>query len=70
MSDPAQGRWFAIVAVRVAAAVGIVFGLVLLVRAFDWPTRALGIAILLAGFWCLAVVPRAMAHRWRSGGDQ
>lgn len=66
MTDPAQGRWFAIVAVRVAATAGIVFGLVLLVRAIDWTTRGLGIAILLAAFWCLAIVPRAMAHRWRS----
>ncbi|WP_425228482.1 hypothetical protein [Sphingomonas sp.] len=65
-SDPARGRWFAIVATRLAGTAGAVLGLVLVGRAHDWPVKALGIAIVLAALYLIAVVPRALAHRWRS----
>ena len=62
----ARNRWFAIVATRLAATAGAVLGLILVARATDWPDKALGVAIVLAALYMMAVVPRALAHRWRS----
>ncbi len=62
----ARNRWFAIVATRLAATAGAVLGLILLARANDWPNKILGIAIVLSALYLMAVVPRALAHRWRS----
>ncbi|MEH3159715.1 MAG: hypothetical protein PGN08_12760 [Sphingomonas taxi] len=62
----ARNRWFAIVATRLAATAGAVLGLILLARATDWPDKVLGVAIVLAALYMMAVVPRALAHRWRS----
>ena len=62
----ARNRWFAMVGVRIAATAGALLGLVLLARAWDWPTKVLGFALVLAALYVMAVVPRAMAHRWRS----
>lgn len=67
MSDPALPRWLAIVAVRLLGTAGAVFGVVLLGRAQALAPRLLGLAIVLAGLWVVATVPRALAHRWRSG---
>jgi hypothetical protein len=64
--DTARNRWFAIVAVRLAATAGSVMGLILLGRAADTPTKVLGVAIVLAGLYMMAVVPRALAARWRT----
>lgn len=64
--DPARRRWGAIVAVRLAATAGAVFGVVLLGRAHEWGPRVLGVAIVLSALWMLAIVPRALARRWRS----
>lgn len=65
-----RNRWLAIVAARIAATAGAVLGLILLARAHDWPTKALGVAIVLAALYMMAVVPLALAHRWRSGADE
>ena len=62
----ARTRWFTIVATRIAATAGAVLGLLLVGRAHDWPTKALGVGIVLAALYMMAVVPRALAHRWRS----
>jgi uncharacterized membrane protein YfcA len=62
----ARNRWFVIVATRLAATAGAVLGLILIARAQDWPPKALGVAIVLAALYMMAVVPRALAHRWRS----
>lgn len=64
--NTARNRWFAIVATRLAATAGAVLGLYLLGRATDWPTKVLGIAIVLSALYLMAVIPRALAHRWRS----
>ena len=66
MSDPAFSRWLAMAGVRLAGAFGAVLGVVLLARADAWPTRALGVAIVLAALWVGATVPLALARRWRS----
>ncbi|KQN25279.1 hypothetical protein ASE86_03245 [Sphingomonas sp. Leaf33] len=62
----ARNRWMAIVATRLAATAGAVLGLILVARATDWPDKVLGVAIVLAALYMMAVVPRALAHRWRS----
>ena len=62
----ARNRWFAIVVTRLGATAGAVLGLLLLARAEDWPTKALGVAVVLAALYMMAVVPLALAHRWRS----
>jgi len=69
MSDDdsrARTRYFALVAVRLLGAAGAVFGLVLLGRAPDLPTRLLAVAIVLSALVMIALVPRALAHRWRT----
>jgi uncharacterized membrane protein YfcA len=62
----ARTRWFTLVAIRIAAAMGAVFGLVLLARALDTPTRLLGVGIVLSALYVMAVVPRGLARKWRS----
>lgn len=71
MSDDttARNRWLAMVGTRLAAAGGAVLGVVLLGRAHDWPTKALSVAIVLAALYVMAVVPLALARRWRTPPD-
>lgn len=64
--DTAQRRWFTMVAVRIAATAGSVLGLILVARATDTPTKILGVLIVLAGLYVMAVIPRALAARWRT----
>lgn len=62
----AQGRWLALVGVRLAGAGGAMLGLILIARAYAWPQKALGVAIVLSALLLIAVVPKALAHRWRT----
>lgn len=62
----ARRRWFTIVATRIVATAGAVFGLVIAGRAGDWTTKGLGVAIILSAIYMMAVVPRSLARRWRS----
>ncbi|MBD8677721.1 hypothetical protein [Sphingomonas sp. CFBP 13720] len=64
--DTVRLRWFALVAIRIVTAFGAVFGLVLMARATATPMRVLGAAIILSALYVMAVVPRSLAHRWRS----
>lgn len=69
MSDPdttARTRYFALVAVRLIGTAGAVFGLVLLARATETIDKLLGAAIVLAALAMIAIVPRSLAHRWRT----
>lgn len=66
MSDPAVRRWWVLVLVRIVAAAGAVFGLVLLSRAVAVPDKLVGAALVLVSIWVMAFVPKALAHRWRS----
>ncbi len=67
MSDQqAQRRWFALVGVRIAGTAGAMLGLVLIARAYAWPQKALGVAIVLSALLLIAVVPKSLAHRWRT----
>lgn len=65
-ADPARARWLVITLLRIAASGGAVLGVILLGKAPDTPTKVLGGAIVLAALWMLAIVPKALAHRWRS----
>ena len=62
----ARNRWFLLVAIRIATAMGAVFGLIVLARAPDTPMRVLGAAIVLSALYAMAVVPRGLTAKWRS----
>ncbi|WP_447726515.1 hypothetical protein [Sphingomonas koreensis] len=64
--DPARNRYFLMVMSQIVAVAGAVFGLVILGKADTMLMRLLGGAILLSGLYCIAVVPRALARRWRT----
>lgn len=64
--DPARSRYFMMVGVQIVAALGAALGLVIAGRATSWELTALGGAILLSGLYVIAVVPRALARRWRT----
>ena len=67
MSDAqARNRWLAIVGSRIAGSAGAVFGLILAVRAPDWPVKVLGVAIALSALVVIAIIPASLAHRWRT----
>ncbi|MGC6399807.1 hypothetical protein ACNI3Q_04395 [Sphingomonas sp. FW199] len=62
----ARNRYFLIVLANMACVAGAVLGLLLIGRSVDTLPRILGAAILLTGLYCMAVVPKALARRWRS----
>lgn len=62
----ARNRYYAMVGVNILATAGAVFGLVIAGRAQGWEMRALGGAIILSALYMMAVVPKAMARRWRT----
>ncbi len=62
----ARRRWFAILAARFAGFAGAVFGLVLVARAEAFAPKLLGVAIVLSAMAVIAIVPPALAHRWRT----
>lgn len=64
--DPARNRWLAIVGARLAGTAGALLGLVLLGRAVTTGHRILGVALVLSALLMIAVVPRALARRWRT----
>lgn len=64
--DLARRRWLTLTLTRLAGSAGAVFGLVLLGRAQTLGPKVLGGAILLSALLMIAVVPRALARRWRS----
>jgi len=65
--DRARERWLAMRATELAGVAGAVMGLVLMSRAQATAPRLLGAAILLSALLMIAVVPRHLARRWRSG---
>ena len=69
MADPdtlARNRYLAIVTSRLVAAAGAVFGLVLLSRGMSIGQKILGTAIVISAMIVMAVVPAALARRWRT----
>jgi hypothetical protein len=45
---------------------GALLGLILIARAHDLGPKILGTAIVLSAMALIAIVPRSLAHRWRS----
>lgn len=66
MPERARNRWLAIVGARMIGSAAAVFGVVLLARAPDMADKVLAVAIVLASLWFVAIVPRALARRWRT----
>lgn len=64
--DLARRRWLVLVAIRIATAMGAVFGLIVVARAPDTGMRVLGAAIVLSALYAMAVVPRGLTAKWRS----
>lgn len=62
----ARRRYYSMTGVHLLATAGAVFGLVIAGRGNDWYTTVLGGAIIVSALWVMAVVPRAMARKWRS----
>ena len=62
----ARRRWLAITLTRLAGTAGAVFGLILIGRAQALGDRVLGAAIVLSALLLVAVVPKALARRWRT----
>lgn len=62
----ARRRYYYMAGVNLLATAGAVFGLVIAGRGNDWYSSILGGAIILSALYVMAVVPRAMARRWRT----
>jgi hypothetical protein len=62
----ARNRYYAMAGVNILATAGAVFGLLITGRSTTWEFTVLGGAIILSSLYMMAVVPRAMARRWRT----
>ncbi|MDF7773719.1 hypothetical protein P1X14_00540 [Sphingomonas sp. AOB5] len=62
----ARKRYYMMTGVNLLGAAGAFFGLVLAGRSTDWYGQALGGAIVLSALYVMAVVPKAMAQKWRT----
>jgi hypothetical protein len=65
-TDPARSRWLVLVLVRLVTAMAAVLGVLLLARGEELGRKLLGGGIVSAALWTMAIVPRALARRWRS----
>lgn len=65
MNDPAQSRYFAMVAVRFAGVALILAGILVVRRVLELP-EAVGYVLLVLGLAGFFVVPTLLARRWRS----
>ena len=62
----ARRRYYMMTGVHLIATAGAIFGLVIAGRGNSWSTTLLGGAIIVSALWVMAVVPRAMARKWRT----
>lgn len=62
----ARRRYYAMTGVHILATAGAVFGLVVAGRSNGYSGVLLGGAIIVSALWVMAVVPRAMARKWRT----
>ena len=65
-TDPARSRWLVLVLVRLATAIAAVLGVLLLANGAETGRTLLGAAIVVVALWTMAIVPRALARRWRT----
>jgi hypothetical protein len=62
----AQKRYYMIVGANLVAVAGAVLGLLIAGRSVTTWQTVLGGAIILSSLYVMAVVPRALARRWRT----
>lgn len=62
----ARNRYFMLVGARLAGVAGAVLGLVLIGRGQTTEPKIVGTALVLAALLMIAIVPRALARRWRT----
>ncbi len=65
-SDTAARRYFAIVGTRLAGSGGAVLGVALIARSDAVMPKVIGTALVLSALAMIALVPRALARRWRT----
>ncbi len=69
MSDPnstARNRYLMITGSRLMGVAGALFGLIIIARATALEQRILGTALVTSALIVIAVVPAALARRWRT----
>lgn len=68
MSDDAlaQRRWLILTLARLFFVADAVLGLVLIGRAGTLVPKLIGMGLVLGALLMMALVPRALAHRWRT----
>lgn len=69
MNDPdvqARNRYFTLVATRLAGSAGALLGLLLVARSDATLPKVIGTALVLSALLMIAIVPRALARRWRT----
>ena len=68
MSEPdtARNRYFLMTGSRLLGVAGAMLGLVLIGRAVAMEQKLIGLALVLAAMLFIAVIPRALAQRWRT----
>lgn len=64
--DPAVNRYYTIALSRLAGVCVALIGLVIMGRAVAYEWRLAGLSVTLLGLTLMALVPRALARRWRS----
>jgi drug/metabolite transporter (DMT)-like permease len=62
----ARNRYFLMTGSRLLGVAGAMLGLVLIGRAVAMEQKLIGLALVLAAMLFIAVVPRALARRWRT----
>lgn len=69
MTDPdrqVRNRYFALVATRLGGSAGALLGLLLIARSDATLPKVIGTALVLSALLMIAIVPRALARRWRT----
>lgn len=66
----ARNRFFALALLRLAGAVMVMFGIVIVAGNRDWGPVWAGYALVVLGFLDLALLPRMLARRWRTPPEQ
>ena len=69
MTEPehiARNRYFLMTGSRLIGVAGALLGLVLIGRAVAVEQKVIGVALVLAAMMFMAVVPSALARRWRT----
>lgn len=69
MNDPettARNRYFAMLGARLLGVAGALLGLVLIARGNAPVPKVIGTALVVSALLLIAIVPRALARRWRT----